>query len=885
MPEKKADLKTKKAKLSVQKESNKASRFVIDLKSTRLKTPEAVPDRQHHLKNYLYDYIEKEAAKPKQTVKADNQPKPPKPKRQLLAKLKTSLSQLAIFNLFKLSYWLVAAIGRMFYQLCFAFGWLAVFAVRFVYLLVFTSTKNLGVSSKKALRYFYAALVSLRPQPKAKTEPVLEQAAKKTKAVAAASATAPTAKRQEKSNQAAAPIKTAERRFVFNLKPLVAFVLVLLILILPLKLLAYYKSLDSLKDGIIGSADEAVKKMVTAGKSAAGMDFNAASNDFSQAGSNFLKAQNQLAEINGFLLTLAGIVPNKELRLASESKHIIAAGSQAAAMGENLSLAVKAISEHKDQELLTSLNQFESYSVNAINNAKALNEELDQIDSDSLPQQYREQFLLMRSKATFLSKSLAEFTELIGKLKILVGADEDKRYLLIFQNNAELRASGGFFGSYALIDFSKGKVKNIETPGGGSYDTEAGLRERIIAPKPLHLLNPLWHFWDSNWWPDWPTSAKKIMWFYEKSSGPTVDGVISLTPTVLEELLRATGPVDMQEKYGVTIEADNLWLTLQTFSEQKPDQTKEPKKIVGDLLNKIVAELPGRLNREMIFGLINATEQSLREKQLMLYFKNDNLEQAVEKYGWDGRLKDTKWDYLAVINTNIGGAKTDRKIKEAINHQAELQPDGSIINTVTIDRTHTGLKNEAFSGVRNVDWMRIYTPKGSELIEARGFVAPPGNYFEAPDSAWKNDPSLANELAARTDPITGTLTYEENGKTVFANWSMVDPGQTTAIYLRYKLPFGFTSKESTRWQDKLSDAINPMQKELHPYALLVQKQAGAQPSEFKSRLSVSPNTNNHYSPIWSYPESNSSTLQLDANGWQINDRLDTDKYWAVFLEK
>ena len=58
------------------------------------------------------------------------------------------------------------------------------------------------------------------------------------------------------------------------------------------------------------------------------------------------------------------------------------------------------------------------------------------------------------------------------------------------------------------------------------------------------MIAPQWYFWDANWWADWPTSANKLMWFYEKSNGPTVDGVVSFTPTVMEELLKIIGPIE-----------------------------------------------------------------------------------------------------------------------------------------------------------------------------------------------------------------------------------------------------------------------------------------------------------------------------------------------------
>jgi hypothetical protein len=199
-----------------------------------------------------------------------------------------------------------------------------------------------------------------------------------------------------------------------------------------------------------------------------------------------------------------------------------------------------------------------------------------------------------------LAPNLEEASDLALQASVFLGKQMDKRYLLVFQNNAEKRASGGFMGSFAVVDMSKGEIKNILVPKGGTYDTEAGLSEKVVAPEPLWLLNPLWHLWDANWWPNWPTTAKKIEWFYEKSNGPTVDGVISLTPTVIERLLTVTGPIDMSKDYGVIISADNFWQVTQTFSEQKPQLTNEPKKIIGDLMTKLMEAIRFLIGEDLL---------------------------------------------------------------------------------------------------------------------------------------------------------------------------------------------------------------------------------------------------------------------------------------------
>lgn len=646
----------------------------------------------------------------------------------------------------------------------------------------------------------------------------------------------------------------------------------------------------------MAATGEAVNQLFNAGNSAKNLDFKDASQNFSEAGSNFMLAQSQLKDINDFLLDLAGLAPNKNLRLAGSSKFILTSGATAAELGKNLSLAVNALLESKGSEnkdVPKMLDDFSTYATQAIANAHELNQNLNQINFQDLPEQYQVQFIAMKDKSVMLEKSLSEFVELVAKLKTFLGVDQDKRYLFIFQNNAELRATGGFFGSFALVDFSKGKIKNIETPGGGSYDTEGGLRERIIAPKPLQMLNPLWHFWDANWWPDFPTSAKKMMWFYEKSGGPTVDGVVSLTPTVLEDILKVTGPIDMTKDYGVIINSDNFWSTVQQFSEQKADQTDKPKKIVGDLMNKIVAELPARFNRQLLFGLITATENNFKEKQLLAYFKDTDLQAAVEKYGWDGEVKSAKWDYLSVINTNIGGGKSDLKMKETIHHYSEVQPDGSIIDRLEISREHTGSKNEPFSGVRNVDWMRIYVPAGSELLDARGFSSPNTAYFSTPDPSWKNDPDLANEdLNAQTEPNSGTKIYTEAGKTVFANWSMTDPGQTSNLSISYRLPFKLAASEKPADDglvSKLNTLITADQKPILPFGLLVQKQSGAKPSEFFSQLKLSTSNSQSYQLLWSSAttanQTTDSKFTTDNNGWSINSSLTNDKYFGIVLEQ
>ncbi len=702
-----------------------------------------------------------------------------------------------------------------------------------------------------------------------------------------------------------AEVKVIWYRSIFS------FVLVLLLIIVPLKLLSYFEFVDfgGLENKILGNSQLAVNNLLAATDSVSKMDLKSADTQFQNAGTNFLAAQEDLNKISDSILVLASFSNNPKLKLAAESKKFLRAGEIASSLGRNLVLATDSLFAENKESFSKALDSFTYFGGLAVQDSKNLKKELDSINPENLPNEYKEKFLAISKQTGLLSNNLETFVSAGSKFKDILGATQDKRYLLVFQNNSELRASGGFLGSYALVDIRDGKIRNLEVPGGGSYDTEGGMNVRVVAPKPLWLVNPLWHFWDANWWPDWPTTAQNLMWFYEKSDGPTVDGVISLTPTVVEGLLEITGPIDLSKEYGLVIDSNNFWDVVQKVVEQKnlaltnpeavigvPSSSSEvksdlpikqglevnaenkPKKIIGDLMAKIIETLPQKLNKESLVKILSLFERSMSEKQILFYFSDANLEAEVVKLNWAGEIKDTSRDYLSVVNTNIAGQKSDRKMEEKIEHDSEVSMDGSIIDTVKITRTHTGLKNEAMTGVRNVDWLRVYVPKGSELLMAEGFRIPDEKYFdEKPDPSWENNKFLEKENRALVDEGSGTKVYEENNKTVFANWVMVDPGESVTLTIKYRLPFNFFDQvKSNDWITKLNNFLNPGQADLTPYSLMVQKQPGAKASDFVSNLDLPESLK----IFWHFPES-----MKTENGWNIRDRINSDKYWSVLIEK
>ncbi|MGI6348098.1 MAG: DUF4012 domain-containing protein [Patescibacteria group bacterium] len=656
------------------------------------------------------------------------------------------------------------------------------------------------------------------------------------------------------------------------------FILLLFLIVIPFKLFSYYKLISEHKTqkNILNYSYQALSKLGEASLDFSQLDLSSAQQNFLAAGESFLLIQEELNKIDEFLIFLASFSKDNKLKLASESKKISQIGLDLSIAGDNFTLAVEALFRSFSEP--AAFSEFQNYSQKLESDIKRINKNLSQIKVKSIPSEYQEQFLNIKNQALVLERNFSSFLKLIPGLKDFIGLESDRRYLIIFQNNAEIRATGGFIGSYALIDIKKGQIERVEVPAGGSYDTAGSLKVLMESPKPLHLIRPQWYFWDANWWPDWRMSAQNLKWFYEKSGGSSVDGVIAITPDILGDLLEITGPIDISSDYGIIVDSNNYWDLIQEIVEvtgkpelyqemelqtdvlerleSEPDKwlRNEPKRIIGDLMVKVLDQFFKNFNQETLLKSLEMLERNLNQKNILLYFDNPELQKEVEYRSWAGEVKEAPLDYLMVVNSNIAGAKTDKVVESNYSLSSELRADGTIWNKLVIERQHPANESNLFYGVRNVNWMRIYVPLGSTLVRAQGFVAPDKEYFKkSEDFLEKNEILESSENRAELDLESGTKIYQESGKTVFANWTMLDPGQSQVIEIEYQLPFRLS----------FSSSLN--------YSLLWQKQAGASKTKFKYDFSNS-------SPlrvIWSYPEK----TDLKFNG-----PLEYDRYFVIKLE-
>jgi len=666
-------------------------------------------------------------------------------------------------------------------------------------------------------------------------------------------------------------------------KALASFVAISFVLALPLQALTYYEQLQDTHRKILDIAARALNQLKSGQRATTEFNLESADKEFKKAENSFLTAQNEINQINLIITSIIRIMPEKGKTFES-GEALIKAGKNISEISQSFTEIIDNLSI-SETSLTDKIILIQDKLKSILPEIEITINDLAKVNIKTIPEDNREAFLKIRGALPLLKKSLDEFLNISNLFLEILGEKRTKRYLFLFQNNNEIRPTGGFLGSFALIDIDRGKIKKMEVPSGGSYDLKGNLKEKVISPEPLHLVNPHWQFQDANWFADFPTSAKKIIWFYEKSGGPSVDGVIAINATLIKELLKITGPIEMP-KYNKIIDDQNFLRETQKAVEIEYENENKPKQFIADLAPKLIDKILN-LERGKVFDLILLFQNALQNKDLIFYSTEPEVQQSILKFGWGGEIKFLlpKSDYLFIVNANVGGGKTDLVIKQKIKHQSDVLEDGSIIDNLTITRTHEGERDDPFTGIKNIDYLRVYVPEGSVFLEAKGFEKPASLYFLNPDEDYKEDLDLKKiEEGAIIDPLSKTIINNEFGRTVFANWIQLEPGETKTVILRYKLPFKLKAKpkillpEET-WLQKIKKELGFYEepKNLIYYTFLLQKQPGAANIEFSNNLNLPKNLKVYFK----YPPN----LSIDQNNkLEFTSSLESDEVYGLILK-
>jgi hypothetical protein len=306
-------------------------------------------------------------------------------------------------------------------------------------------------------------------------------------------------------------------------------------------------------------------------------------------------------------------------------------------------------------------------------------------------------------------------------LDSLLGMKEPSTYLILSQNNAELRPTGGLVSSYAEVTVRRGRVvefKYRELPQAPESESEIE-----IPSWWARLERPVWVYWDTNWTADFPTAAQQAKWFYEAGGNVDrpLDGVMAIDQVAVQMLLEVSGPVYVPS-YDLEVDSENLLSLIEQYrAYHRPMLHKE---LLGDTAKALLEKL-SQADPRQVLAVAQAVGQALGQKHILVFFGDPGLEALIARWGWDGAINSTKDDFLFAVDANMGGTKVDTQVEKTIHYEVIIGSDYSITSKATLDyyngssAAEVGLER-GWRGGTYWDYVRLYVPEGSLLAETRG---------------------------------------------------------------------------------------------------------------------------------------------------------------------
>ncbi len=388
--------------------------------------------------------------------------------------------------------------------------------------------------------------------------------------------------------------------------------------------------------------------------------------------------------------------------------------------------------------------------------------------------------------------------DFLKNLVALLERKEDVHLLFLFQNPSEIRPAGGFIGSYADLVIRNGQLYFLDVRD--IYDPDGQLKLKVTPPQPLQVTNYLWSARDANWFFDFPTSAEKVLYFLENSEmykepKITFDVVIALNIKVVKDLLKITGPIYLEE-YDLSINESNFLKEVQREVEMGKDKAAGyPKRILKVLTPLLLEKIENfnDLEKESFFEML---VKNFKNKEIMVYAKEKKLQDFFDNQKIAGAVYDLPYNffgtYLAVVNANIEGGKSDAFVKQEIELEVVLDNKGYAFNNLTIKRTHQGNKEkELWWRKDNQNYLQVFVNENASLVLVKGFDKMPKKFREINyelENYQKDE--LVESFEKNQSFSSNYQTFIGNlfNKTVFGGWFKVLSGQSRVLEMRYQIP-------------------------------------------------------------------------------------------------
>jgi len=425
-------------------------------------------------------------------------------------------------------------------------------------------------------------------------------------------------------------------------------------------------------------------------------------------------------------------------------------------------------------------------------------DETTRVDPGLLPADQRASFTKAKSDIGRGLTDLNELAQLTPAIVEFLGGNSPRTYLVEQPDPAELRAGGGFLGSYSILTAKQGDI--TLTKSGDSFYIDYPYA-RVGSPKYIKPPGPLeeftgtqgYIFGDSNFLPDFRDAAKTGEMLYEHETGTKVDGVISIDPFAVADLLGVTGPIEVPE-WHTTVNASNFAEDVFQQQEIATHNVFGRKQFFAEVAKKLLEKV-GTLPSSKWPQLMTTLNAMVTQRHFQVYANNPVAQAALERIGWSGAmLKPASADETMMeVETNLGGDKANHWLTRSYDYVL-TERNGVLHHELTISYVNTTPRGylggqtyscyvrmyypalgtggqahlpnppripntEKHDGFKMLDgWFTIHVLKGGRGVARIGFLW---------DTKWDGSSTRTiywqKQTGSTADPIK--ITYVANGRT------------------------------------------------------------------------------------------------------------------------